>query len=151
MISESHDRENKRLEDSLKINTHTVISNLYQRPVKQPGGRPAIVVNHEKYIIDNLTNTTISIPWGVEVTWALLTPKQVTKDSIIRKIVIGALYVKPSSRKKSATIDHIAEVYNMLRAKYVKGLYWVLAGDTNNLKLGPILRLNNNFVYRIFF
>ena len=77
------------------------------------------------------------------MTWALLTPKHTTKDSIVKKIVIGALYVKPSSRKNSATLDHIAEVYNMLKAKYVKGLFWVLAGDTNDLKLGPILRLSS--------
>ena len=77
------------------------------------------------------------------MTWALLTPKHTTKESSVNKIVIGALYVKPSSRKKSATLDHIAKVYNMLKAKYVKGLFWVLAGDTNDLKLGPILRLSS--------
>ena len=43
-ISESHDRENKRLEDHIKINTHTVISNLYQRPTKE-----------KKYNVENLT------------------------------------------------------------------------------------------------
>ena len=29
-----------------------------------------------------------------------------------------------------------------MQAKHGKGLYWILAGDTNYLKLGPILRLN---------
>ena len=84
-ISESHDRENKRLEDHIKINSHLVISNLHQRPTKEKGGRPAIIANKDKYNIENLTNTTINIPWGVEVTWALLTPKLVTKDSVIKK------------------------------------------------------------------
>ena len=144
IISESHDRENKRLEDNITLKSHTVISNLHQRPIKEKGGRPAIIANKEKFDVENLTNTLVTIPWGVEVTWALLTPKHTTKDSIVKKIAVGALYVKPSSRKKSATLDHIAEVYNMLKAKYVKGLYWVLAGDTNDLKLGPILRLNSN-------
>ena len=41
-------------------------------------------------------------------------------------------------------MDHIAEVYNMFQAKYVKGLLRGLAWDTNDLKLGPILRLNSN-------
>ena len=144
IISESHDRENKRLEDHINLKNHIVISNLYQRPTKEKGGRPAIIANKDKYEIENLTSLTITIPWGVEITWALLTPKHTSKDSIIKKIVVGALYVKPSSKKKSALIDHIAEVYNMLQAKYVKGLFWVLAGDTNDLKLGPILRLNSN-------
>ena len=31
-ISESHDRENMKLEDIFKLETHTVISNIHQRP-----------------------------------------------------------------------------------------------------------------------
>ena len=143
-ISESHDRENKRLEDHIKLTSNTVISNLYQRPTSEKGGRPALIVNTDKYNIENLTNTTITIPWGVELTWALLTPKVTSKDSIIKKIVLGAIYVKPNSRKKTATIDHIAQVYNTMRAKYGQGLHWLIAGDTNEMKLGPILRLNSS-------
>ena len=115
-ISESHDREDKRLEDHIKLDKHTVISNLFQRPVKEKGGRPAIIANKEKYNIENLTNTTINIPWGVGITWALLSPKHVSKDSVVKKIVLGAIYVKPKSKKKTATVDHIAEVYNTLKA-----------------------------------
>ena len=142
-ISESHDRENKRLEDNITLDDHIVISNLFQRPTKEKGGRPALIVNNKKYSIENLTNTSIDIPWGVEVTWAMLTPKNTSKDSIVKKIVLGAIYVKPNSKKKTATHDHIAEVYNTLSAKYGRGLYWMLAGDTNTLKLGPILRLSH--------
>ena len=143
-ISETHERENKKLEDYIKLDNHTIVSNFYQRQAKNKGGRPALIVNKVKFNVENLTNTCINIPWGVEITWALITPKHVTKDSVIKKIVLGAIYVKPSSKKKTATIDHIAEVYNTLRAKYGKGLFWILAGDTNDLKLGPILRLNAN-------
>ena len=39
---------------------------------------------------------------------------------------------------------HRAETYNQLNAKYGKGLYWILAGDTNDLKLDPILHLSPN-------
>ena len=109
LISESHDRENKRLEDHIKLNSHIVISNLYQRSTNEKGGRPAIIANTDKYNVENLTNTTINIPWGVEVTWALLTPKIVTKDSVVNKIMLGVIYVKPGSKKKTATIDHIAQ------------------------------------------
>ena len=49
------------------------------------------------------------------MTWALLNPQNASKDSVIKKIVLGALYVKPSSKKVTATVDHIAEVYNTLR------------------------------------
>ena len=142
-ISESHDRESKRLEDHMIIPTHTIISNLYQRNIKEKGGCPAIVANKDKYTIENLPNTSINIPWGVEVTWALLTPKNVPKDSIIKKIFLVALYVKPGSKKKTVTTNHIAEVYNCLNTKYGKGTFWILAGDTNELKLGPILALSS--------
>ena len=143
-ISESHDRKNKRLEDNIILPNHTVISNIYQRSTSEKGGRPAIIANIAKYNVENLTNTCINIPWGVEVTWALLSPKELSNDSIVNKIVIGAIYVKPGSKKKTAMLDHIAEVYNLLNTKYGKGKFWILAGDTNDLRLGPLLALNKN-------
>ena len=144
-ISESHDRENKRLEDHIQLEDHVTISNVYQRSTTVSGGRPAIIANKKKYLIENLTNTSVTIPWGVEMTWALLTPKNVTSDSIIQKIVLGAVYVKPRSKKKTALLDHIAEVHTMLGAKYGRGLHWMIAGDTNDLKLSPILDIDPNF------
>ena len=84
-ISESHDRESKRLEDNMNLPTHTVISDLYQRDIKEKEGRPAIIANKYKYTVENLTNTRVDIPWAVEVTWAILTPKGVTKDSIAKE------------------------------------------------------------------
>ena len=139
-ISESHDREDKRLDEHLHLDNHTIISNIYQREGK--GGRPALVINNEKYNVQNLTNTVIQLPWGVEVTWALLTPKVVSNDSIIQNIVLGSIYCKPKSKKKTALLDHIAETYNFLNMKYGKGLHWLLAGDTNDLKLDQILSLS---------
>ena len=132
----------KRLEDCFNLDGYRVISNLYQRQEK--GGRPALIVNENKYIVEDLTNTLVEIPWGVEVTWAAITPKNVSNDSVIKKIILGSIYSKPNSKKKTATLDHIAETYNFLNAKYGKGLYWILAGDTNDLKLDPILHLSSS-------
>lgn len=141
-ISESHDRENMKLEEHITLEDHEVISNIFQREGK--GGRPALIVNKNKYNIQNLTNTVVQIPWGVEITWALLTPKNVSNDSTIQNIVLGSIYSKPKSKKKTALLDHIAETYNFLSTKYEKGLYWMLAGDTNDLKLNAILNLSPN-------
>ena len=59
-ISESHDRENKRLDENLKIDNFTVISNLYQR--KEKGGRPALVINNSKFTVKILQTQTYRYP-----------------------------------------------------------------------------------------
>ena len=73
-MSESWEREHLTLDQVIKIDNYTVLSNVHQR--KGKGGRPAIIVNEQKYDVENLTQTAISIPWGVEVIWAALTPKK---------------------------------------------------------------------------
>ena len=108
------------------------------------GGRPAIIVNHKKYNIVNLTQRLISIPWGVEAVWCLLSPKEVTNDSVVKKIAVASIYSKPDSRKKTVLLDHISESYNLLCSKYRDGLYFIIAGDTNDLKLDAILNLSPN-------
>ena len=42
-------------------------------------------------------------------------------------------------------LDHISEAYNILNKKYGKGLHFVIAGDTNDLRLESILSLSPNF------
>ena len=140
-ISESWERKDKCLKDIIKLENHEIISNVHQRI--GIGGRPAIIVDTSKYIVDNLTQSEVTIPWGVEAVWALLTPRNISSKSMIQKIVVGSIYSKPNSRKKSLLHDHISEVYNQLSSKYAKGLHWIICGDTNDLKLDPILHLNS--------
>ena len=97
-MSESWERENLTLDQIIKLEDHVVISNVSQR--KGKGGRPAIIVNNKKYQVQNLTNTLVQIPWGVEAVWCILTPANVTHDSKIQKIACCAFYSKPDSRKK---------------------------------------------------
>jgi hypothetical protein len=77
--------------------------------------------------------------------WAVLTPKNVTNASKIQKIMVGSIYSKPDSRKKSVLLDHIAQVYNLYSSRYRNGLHWISAGDTNDLKLVDILNLSPRF------
>ena len=142
-MSESWERDYLTLDKIIKLDNYKVISNVHQR--KGKGGRPALIINESKYHIKNLTNTQILIPWGVEITWALITPKQLSSSSIVRKIAVASVYCKPHSVKKTALLDHIAESYHFLCSKYPSGLYFILAGDTNELKLNPILNLSPNF------
>ena len=67
----------------IKLDDHVVISNVSQR--KGKGGRPAIIANRKKYEVQNVTNTLIQIPWGVEAVWCILTPKDVTQIQKYRK------------------------------------------------------------------
>ena len=139
-MSESWERESLTLDQIIDLDNYQVISNVHQRHVV--GGRPALIVKNEKYHVENLTNRLIDIPFGVEITWGLLTPKQLTSSSLIKKIAVASIYSKPDSRKKTLLLDHIAETYHMLNSKYQDGLHFILAGDTNDLKLDPILSLS---------
>ena len=142
-MSESWERESLTLEKVIKLKNYEVISNVNQR--KGQGGRPAIIVDKTKYHIQNLTNTLVQIPWGVEAVWCVLTPKNVKHDSMIHKIACCAMYSKPGSKKKTLLLDPISDAYNILSSKFGRGLHFLLAGDTNELNLDPILNLSPNF------
>ena len=141
-MSESWERDNKTLDQIINLKDHVVISNVHQR--NGVGGRPALIVNSNKFMVQNLTQCVIQIPWGVEIVWAMITPKNVQSDSKIQKIVLGAIYSKPNSRKKTATLDHISDVFNQMSVKFQKGLHFILAGNTNDLKLDSILQLSTS-------
>ena len=144
LMSESWEREELTLQEIINLEDHVVISNVHQRTGK--GGRPAIIVNKEKYIVQNLTNTSIQIKWGIEAVWCLLTPKNVTQNSKIKNIACAAIYSKPNSKCKTELLDHIAEAYHTLSTKYGRGLHFIIGGDTNELKLDAILSLSPNMI-----
>jgi hypothetical protein len=142
-MSESWERDYLTLDKVINLEDHVVISNVSQRA--GVGGRPALIINKKKYDVENVTNTLIQIPWGVEAVWGIITPKNVTQDSKVKKIACCSLYSKPDSRKKSLLLDHISDAFNILSSKYGSGLHFVIAGDTNDLKLDAILNLSPNF------
>ena len=139
-ISESWERPEFDLSKLINIENFTVISNPHQR--KGSGGRPALVINTKHFHARNLTNTLVQIPWGCEATWAVLTPKTATNTSKIKRIVVCSLYCKPGSRSKTKLLDHIGQTFHLLSAKFGAGLHFILAGDTNELKLNSILQLH---------
>ena len=145
-ISESFEKPEYTLESMLKEHTemedYDIVSNPHQRQGK--GGRPAMVIKKGKYHIQNLTNTLLTIPWGVEAVWTLLTPINVSNTSIIQKIACCAFYSRPQSTapQRAALLDHITESFHILSTKYSKGLHFIMAGDANRLRLDPILHLS---------
>ena len=142
-ISETWEKENETLKDIIDIENYRIIANVSQRNGR--GGRPAIVINSEKYTVKDLTNSIIHVPWGVEAVWAVITPKNVTHDSKIQKIVCCSIYSSPSSKHKNALLDHISDAYNVLCTKYSRGLHFILSGDLNHLNTNPIFNLNPKF------
>ena len=142
-ISESWERPEETLDKIINIENYVVISNVHQR--KNHGGRPAIVVNEERFNVENITNSLIDIPWGVEAVWCIITPKNSGNNSLIKKIVVGSIYCKPNSRKKTVLLDHIALTYHTISSKYGSNVYWIICGDMNDLKLDSILHLNSSF------
>ena len=141
-MSESWEREDKTLQQIINLENHEVVSDVHQR--KGMGGRPAVIVNKTKFVVQNITNKIIQVKWGVEVVWCLLTPKNATSKSKIQKIACASVYCKPGSKHKTDLLDHIAEAYNILSTKYQKSLPFIIAGDTNELNLTPIINLSPN-------
>ena len=82
----------------------------------------------------------------MEAVWCLVTPKNVTQDSKIKKIACAAVYSKPGSKSKSDDLNHISEAFNILSITFGKGLPFCIAGDTNELKLGSIMNLSPSFI-----
>ena len=148
-MSESWERENLTLDQVIVKDNYKVISNVKQRDFV--GGKPALIINEDKFHITEISPEPITVPVGVEAVWALITPKQVRQSSQVKKIVIASIYYRgPKSTKKTELFDHIAQTFNLLSSKYgSSGLHFILAGDTNRLSLKPILEISPNFVQMV--
>ena len=99
ILSESWERVDLPLDNLLKLDEFEIVSNPFQRTGR--GGRPVLIINKSKFLIRNITNTVINIPWGVEAVWAVLTPKTLRNNSLIKKIVICGFYSPPKSNAKN--------------------------------------------------
>ena len=140
-MSETWDRATQPLENMIQIEDYRVITAVNPRNFR--GGKPALIVNEEKYSIKPLNPDPITVPDGVEAVWALLTPKNAQPSNQFSHIAVASIYYRgPKSTRKDALFDHIAESYHFLMAKYGMGLQFIIAGDTNRLNLSPILNLS---------
>ena len=140
-MSETWDRVNQPLENLIQIDGYKVVTAVNPRNFK--GGKPALIINEEKFIIKQLNPDPITVPDGVEAVWALLTPKDTKPNKQLSHIAVASIYYRgPKSTRKDALFDHIAESYHLLMAKYGIGLQFIIAGDTNRLNLAPILNLS---------
>ena len=91
-MSESWERDNLSLEELLNLDGYRILSNVKQRDFK--GGKPAILVNEEKYFVKPLCPEPITVPVGVECVWALITPKHISPQSRVKYIAVAAIYYR---------------------------------------------------------
>ena len=140
-ISESWDRENLPIENILQMEGYKIIKNVVQRNKK--GGKPILVLKEEKFHIKQLCPDVITVPIGIEAVWALVTPKNVTKNCKVKNIIVASVYYTKAT-KRSEFIDHICESFSVLSAKYGPNLHLAICGDLNRLNIKPILNLSPN-------
>ena len=140
-MSETWDRVTQPLEQIIKIENYKIITAANPRNFR--GGKPALIINQDKYHIKPLNPDPITVPNGVEAVWALITPKDFKPSNQFSHIVVASIYYRgPKSTKKEELFDHISETYHVLMTKYGSGLHFIIAGDTNRLNLKPILSLS---------
>jgi hypothetical protein len=140
-MSETWDRVHQPLENLIQIENYKVLTAVNPRNFK--GGKPALIINEEKYFITPLNPDPVTVPDGVEAVWALITPKDMKTNNQFSHIAVASIYYRgPKSTRKDALFDHIAQSYHYLMAKYGQGLQFIIAGDTNRLNLSPILNLS---------
>ena len=134
IISETFERERKRLASVLKSREYEYIS--YFRK-NRPGGGCAIIFNENRFSVSNLE---VLAPEGIESCWALVVPKsQETKTMKVKRIAVGSYYISPKSRYKQEVIEHITETIHLLRARYNNEVNFLIGGDFNRVDTSDIL------------
>ena len=73
-MSETWDWVHQPLENLIQIENYKVLTAVNPRSFK--GGKPALIINEEKYFITPLNPDPVTVPDGVEAVWALITPKE---------------------------------------------------------------------------
>ena len=105
------------------------------RPTNKRGGGAAIVVDTAKFSCERLN---IVVPGNLECVWAILRPKNVTKSTQFKEIILCAFYSPPKSRKNAKLLDHLISTLHLLLTKY-PSCGWVAGGDKNQFPLAPLL------------
>jgi hypothetical protein len=86
----SHVPGGTRLSDVIDIDGYQLVQNIVQR--KKKGGKPAILVNRNKFHIKELSPDVVIVPVNIEAVCALLTQKNSFSSQRYKKIVVASLY-----------------------------------------------------------
>ena len=106
------------------------------RPRGKRGGGAAIIVNTERFKVENLN---VQIPPHLEVVWALAKPR--SEAAKIKKIILCAFYSPPRSRLRFKLKDHIIGTLQVLTTRYPEcGIF--IGGDKNKMDISQFLNCN---------
>jgi hypothetical protein len=98
------------------------------------GGGVAILYNEENFIVEE---AGIEAPEGIEAVRIILTPK--IPNPVVKKILVGGIYIAPRSLYKQKTIDHIIETMFYVQSKYESQVHYFISGDFNTVNIDDIL------------
>ena len=102
-LSETWERVEQPLASVLGLDGYEIISNPFCRTNR--GGRPAIIINSSKFNVQNLSQTEIPTEWKTECVWAMVSLKNTTNSSRIKKIIIAtSLHLKHIKMKYFLTV-----------------------------------------------
>ena len=135
IITETFEREKKQLSDVIKSKEFQYFS--YFRKNRSPGGGCAIVFNQNRF---SVTSLEISAMQEIETCWALVVPKsEEIKNKKVKRIAVGAYYISPRSKYKQEVIEHIIDTIQLIRARYMNDVSFIIAGDFNRVDTSDIL------------
>ena len=137
IISETWERQRESIDELLSSDQFKSIS--YKREKinnRQPGGGCAIVYNDRRFKVSKIE---LKIPDGVEASWALFLPLDMTPHHKVKKLVVGSIYSSPRSKFKEETVEHIIYAIHYLRSIYDNDVSFLIGGDLNRIDIEPIL------------
>ena len=142
-MSDTWERDHLTLDKIITKENYRVISNVKQRDFN--GGKPASIVNEEKFYVRPLCPEPITVPVGVEAVWALITPNNPSNQ--VKHIAVASIYYKvKSSPPKNQNFLPYSTNISLLMFKIPEGSPLHNCRDTNRLNLSPILDLSGNLV-----
>ena len=95
------------------------------------GGDGAVIYNKNRFELDDYT---VAVPAGIEVAWAVLSPRRMDdRLQRVRRICVAAVYIAPRSPFNDEAIDHFIHTIHLIRAKYNNEVHFLLAGDYNRV------------------
>ena len=102
------------------------------------GGGAAIIVDDSSYTVSKLN---VSILRRLEIVWGLIQPKEQTGK--VNKIIVCSFYCPPSSKKKTALVEHMMLTLQLLRSEHTNAGV-IIAGDRNDLKIEKLMNIDTS-------